>query len=164
MSTVSKYNNRPYWNVVCMCTTLGCAVQAWKCAPSLYCLRHRETEHPGWRKGSWCWHTFGDTDTQMSKMYTKTLPQCTCLQVTFSPVRSRNICFIQYLFMPRRNSNRRRPSGIENTRITVPCQSKYHFTMQLKFSVNNYTQQWWEREFRWCTIVDKILWQYRKWS
>lgn len=77
MSTVSKYNNRPYWNVVCMCTTLGCAVQAWKCAPSLYCLRHRETEHPGWRKGSWCWHTFGDTDTQMSKMYTKTLPQFT---------------------------------------------------------------------------------------
>lgn len=56
--------------------TLGCAVQAWKCALSLYCLRHRGTEHPDWRKGSWCWHTFGDTDTQRSKAYSH-IPQIT---------------------------------------------------------------------------------------
>lgn len=64
-------------------STLGCAVQAWKCAPSLYCSRHRGTEHPGWRKGSWCWHTFGDTDTQKKTQTYHSSHKC--LQLSFSP-------------------------------------------------------------------------------
>lgn len=121
--------------------TLVPAVPAWRCAQSQCCWRHRGREHPGWRTESECWHTW-------THMHTHTCTHRMVSVVSLSRLHSAGWADVEelfYLFMPLRNSNRRRPSGMENTRMTVPCAEppSLWFTRTFSSHMNSVPEQTW---------------------
>lgn len=65
-----------------------------------------------------------DTNPTWTKGICITTKQFYSLNVSGGFMYGRSDIVCSNLFMPRRNSNRRRPSGMENTRMTVPCEGK----------------------------------------